>query len=125
MTNDFANFKNLELLFSIPDHSETWHLYHILRSSMLIPDDKHFTILYLCSCEQSAIQNFKYIKYNLNENVEISHQKSYIKECNLKEHKIIFYNSAKNRLEEIYVFSIRKLKQGFDGYRISEVRFLD
>lgn len=55
----------------------------------------------------------------------ISSEKSDVIEANLQQHKIMFYNSSKCRLEKIYVMSIGKLKQGFDGYRILEVRFLD
>lgn len=125
MENDYAHLRSLELLFSIPNDSKTWYLYQVLQESMIIPDEKHYTILYLCSSESSAIQHFKEIVSKLKENVRISSEKSDVIEANLQQHKIMFYNSSKCRLEKIYVMSIGKLKQGFDGYRISEVRFLD
>ena len=96
--------------------------YYTLNSAMKIPPER-YTILYLCPNIKEVVRCFNHLVAYYTENCYISNNKIEIIGKDLNHKRIIFHNSAKDREELIYIFPLRKLKQGFDGYRISEVRF--
>ena len=95
---EYLKLDKLRTLFNIDDH--IFKLYNTLKNSMIIPDDKYFTILYLCP--------------NLKES-ERAYKVS-IKRCKELE-------SLKDRQEKILIVPLKKLESGFDGYRISQIIF--
>lgn len=117
---EYLELDEIRTLFKIDD--KVWQYYNTLKKSVLIPPEKH-TILYLCPNIKEVVKCFNSLIEYYKEDCYISNNKSKIVEKNRNGNLIIFYNSAKDREELIYIIPLRKLKQGFEGYRISEIRF--
>lgn len=118
---EYFQLDKLRTLFKIDDY--IYKLYNTLKVSMIIPDEKYFTILYLCpnskevkNAYKCSIERCKQLEY-------LSDYKSKIISKDIQQNVIYFYNSFKNRQEKILIFPLKKIESGFDGYRISQIIF--
>lgn len=118
---EYFQLDKLRTLFSIDDY--VYKLYNILKASMIIPDEKNFTILYLCPNSKEAKNAYKHSIERCKELEYLSDHKSKIISKNIQQNIIYFYNSFKNRQEKILIVPLMKLESGFDGYRISQIIF--
>lgn len=117
---DYIKLDRLRTLFKTED--DVFDNYYKLELAMKIPPER-YTILYLCPNIKEVVRCFNNLVAYYRKNCYILNNKSEIIGKDLNHKRIIFYNSAKDREELIYIFPLEKLKKGFDGYRISEVRF--
>ncbi len=118
---EYLKLDKLRTLFNIDDH--IFKLYNTLKNSMIIPDDKYFTILYLCPNLKESERAYKVSIKRCKELEYVSNQKSKIISNNMHQKIIYFYNSLKDRQEKILIVPLKKLESGFDGYRISQIIF--
>lgn len=120
MLIDYIKLDKLRSLLEIEDDVFTY--YYILERATEVKPER-YTILYLCPNIKEVVRCFNYLVDYYTEDCYISNNKSEIIAKDLNHKRIIFYNSSKDREELIYIFPLKKLKQGFDDYRISEIRF--
>lgn len=117
---EYLELDKIRTLFKIDNR--IWRYYNILNQSMTIPPER-YTILYLCPNIKEVAKCFNNLVEYYKKQCYTSNNKSEIIGKDLNHKRIIFYNSYKDREEVIYIFPLRKIKSGFDGYRLSEIRF--
>lgn len=116
----YLELDKIKTLFNMDDR--IWEYYNILNQAMVIPPER-YTILYLCPNIKEVVNCFNTLVNYYEEDCYLSDNKSYFIGKDFRHKRIIFYNSFKNRKQVIYIFPLSKIKTGFDGYRISEIRF--
>lgn len=118
---EYLELDKIRTLFKMDNR--VWKYYNTLKQSMLVPPER-YTILYLCPNIKEMEKCFNTLIKYYEKDCYLSNDKSYFIAKDLRQHKnIIFYNSFKDREQVIYIFPLSKIKSGFDGYRISEIRF--
>ena len=117
---EYLELDKIRILFETDD--KIWDYYNILKQSMVMSPER-YTILYLCPNIKEVVKCFNTLVNCYEEDCYLSDSKSYFIGKDLRHKRIIFYNSFKNREQLIYIFPLNKIKHGFDGHRISEIRF--
>lgn len=113
--NNYEKLYKLDFLFKTEDN--IFKLYNLIKNSMKSQPDV-YTTLYLCENSREVGRCFNHLakeleKYDFTIDSVLSINRAIIR----------FYNNIKFRDEKILIIPIESIEHGFDGYRISKVRF--